>query len=40
VLECPILAPGRRSKGTVFTAFIGLSGTVLGFYFGGKDNTS
>jgi ferric-dicitrate binding protein FerR (iron transport regulator) len=25
---------------TVFTAFIGLSGTVLGFYFGGKDNTS
>lgn len=25
---------------SVFTAFIGLSGTVLGFYFGGKDHTS
>jgi hypothetical protein len=23
----------------VFTALVGLSGTILGFYFGGKDNT-
>lgn len=24
----------------VFTALVGLSGTIMGFYFGGKDQTA